>query len=78
VKINKNRNHVCLSGFKISQRIKILIDLKTLLEKPFKTFYYSLKNLFEKIESQNIKLHLCKTYANSFAKEIPIKGFYIK
>jgi hypothetical protein len=38
VKINKNKNHVCLSGFKISQRIKILIDLKTLSEKAFSNF----------------------------------------
>jgi hypothetical protein len=30
---------------------------------------------FEKIEFQNIILQLPKTYANSFAKEIPIKGF---
>jgi hypothetical protein len=28
-----------------------------------------LKDYFEKIESQNINLHLPKTYANSFAKE---------
>jgi hypothetical protein len=34
-----------------------------------------LKNLFEKIESQNINLHLPKTYANLFAKEILTKGF---
>jgi hypothetical protein len=28
VKINKNRNHICLSGFKISQGIIFLINLK--------------------------------------------------
>jgi hypothetical protein len=48
---------------------------KALLEKPFQTFYYFLKNHFEKVESQNINLHLPKTYANSYAKEILTKGF---
>jgi hypothetical protein len=52
-----------------------LLYPKTLLEKPFQTFYYSLKNYFEEIESQNINLLLAKTYANSFAKEILTKGF---
>jgi hypothetical protein len=51
-----------------------LLYSKALLEKPFQTFYYSLKNYFEKIESQNINLLLAKTYANSFAKEILTKG----
>jgi hypothetical protein len=37
----------------ISQGIKtFLLYSKALLEKPFQTFYYSLKNYFEKIESQ--------------------------
>jgi hypothetical protein len=52
-----------------------LLYLKASFEKPFQTFYYSLKNLFEKIESQNINLHLPKTKANSFAKGILTKGF---
>jgi hypothetical protein len=52
-----------------------LLYSKALLEKAFQTFYYFLKNLFEKTESQNNNLHLPKTYANSFAKEIVTKGF---
>jgi hypothetical protein len=60
---------------KISQGINFFLYSKALLEKPFQTFYYSLKNNFEKIESQNINLLLAKTYANSFAKAILIKGF---
>jgi hypothetical protein len=52
-----------------------LLYSKALLEKPFQTFHYFLKNLFEKIESQNINLHLPKSYANSFAKKILTKGF---
>jgi hypothetical protein len=52
-----------------------LTYFKALLEKPFQTFYYSLKKYFEKIESQNINLHLPKTNANSFSKEILTKGF---
>jgi hypothetical protein len=47
---------------------------KNLIRKPFQTLLYPLKNLFEKIESQNINLHLPQTYANSFAKEILTKG----
>jgi hypothetical protein len=50
-----------------------LLYSKALLEKPVQTFYYSLKNYFEKIESQNINLLLAKTYANSFSKEILTK-----
>jgi hypothetical protein len=60
---------------KFHKELKLFV-LKALLGKPFQTFYYySLKNYFEKIESQNINLLLAKTYANSFAKEILIKGF---
>jgi hypothetical protein len=44
----------------ISQGIKTPI-LKDLLGKPFQTFYYySLKNLFEKIRIQNTILYLIK------------------
>jgi hypothetical protein len=59
----------------ILQGIKTFFYLKALLGKLFQTFYYSLKNYFEKRESQYINLHLPKTYANSFAKEILTKGF---
>jgi hypothetical protein len=52
-----------------------LLYSKALLEKPFQTFYYSLKNLFEENRISNINLHLPKTYANSFAKEVLTKGF---
>jgi meiotically up-regulated gene 157 (Mug157) protein len=55
--------------------LKLFALFKNLIRKPFQTFFYPLKNLFEKMESQNIKLHLPKTYANSFAKEILTKGF---
>jgi hypothetical protein len=57
---------------KFHKELKLLIYLKALWGKIFQTF---LKNPFEKIEFQNINLHLPKTYANSFAKEIPTKGF---
>jgi hypothetical protein len=44
----------------ISQGIKTFV-LKALLGKPFQTFYYySLKNLFEKIRFQNTILYLIK------------------
>jgi hypothetical protein len=55
----------------ISQGFKSFrVYLKDLLEKLFQTFYYSLKYSFEKIECQNTILHLLKSYASSFAKEI--------
>jgi hypothetical protein len=37
-----------------------LIYLKALLEKPFQTLFYSLKNSFEKIRFQNTILNLFK------------------
>jgi hypothetical protein len=55
------------------RELKLLIYLKALLEKPFQTFYYSLKNSIEKIRFQNTILF--KPYASIFAKEIPTKGF---
>jgi hypothetical protein len=51
-----------------------LLYSKALLEKPFQTFYYFLKNLFEKIESQNINLHLPKPMQTQ-CKETFTKGF---
>jgi hypothetical protein len=62
----------------ISQGIFFLIYLKALLEKTFQTFYYSLKNSFEKIRFQNTILYLFKSYASIFAKEILYKMIYIK
>jgi hypothetical protein len=59
---------------KFHKELKLFALFKNLIRKPFQTFFYSLKNLFEKIVSQNINLHLPKTYANSFAKEILTKG----
>jgi hypothetical protein len=53
VKINKNRNHVCLNWLKFHKELKLF--LKALLGKPFQTFYnYYLKNFFEKTKYQNI------------------------
>jgi hypothetical protein len=48
----------------ISQGVKnFLIYLKTLLEKkPFQTFYYSLKDSFEKIRFQNTILYPMQAY----------------
>jgi hypothetical protein len=60
---------------KFHKELKLFALFKNLIRKPFQTFFYSFKNLFEKIESQSINLHLPKTYANSFAKEILTKGF---
>jgi hypothetical protein len=60
---------------KFHKELKLFALFKSLIRKLFQIFYYSLKNLFEKIESQNINLHLPKTYANLFAKEILTKGF---
>jgi hypothetical protein len=60
---------------KFHKELKLFALFKNHIRKPFQTFFYSLKNLFEKIESQNINLRLPKTYANSFAKEILTKGF---
>jgi hypothetical protein len=55
-----------------------LVYSKALLENHFKPSIIPWKkNLFEKIESQNINLHLPKTYANLFAKEILTKGFIL-
>jgi hypothetical protein len=58
-----------LSWFKFYKELKFLHYSKTLLEKPFQTFYYSLKNSFEEIEFQNTILFLFKYYASTFAKE---------
>jgi hypothetical protein len=60
---------------KISQGIKTFFFIQKLIRKPFQTFFYSFKNLFEKIDTQSINFLLPKTYANSFAKEILTKGF---
>jgi hypothetical protein len=38
---------------KFHKELKLLIYLKALVEKPFQTFYYPLKNSFEEIEFQN-------------------------
>jgi hypothetical protein len=61
----------------ISQGIKFFC-FKIFIRKTISNFLLFLEQLYEKIESQNIILHLPKTYANSFAKEIITKKIYIK
>jgi hypothetical protein len=67
-----------LSGLKFHRELKLLVYLKALLEKPFQTFYYFLKNSFEKIRFQNTLLCYFKSYASILAKENDNKLNYIK
>jgi hypothetical protein len=53
----------------ISQGIKLFDLFRNLIRKPFQTFFYSLKNSFEKIRFQNTILYLFKHYASIFANE---------
>jgi hypothetical protein len=62
----------------ISQGIKIFDLFKSLIRKPFQTFYCSLRNSFEKTRFQNTILDYFKSYASIFAKEILYKIIYIK
>jgi hypothetical protein len=50
--------------------------LKALLEKLFQTFYYSLKNSFEKIEFQNNILYLFKPMQTILQRNI-FKMIYV-
>jgi hypothetical protein len=49
----------CLD-LKFHRELKLLSYLKDLLEKLYQTFFYSLKNSFEKIKFQNTILYLFK------------------
>jgi hypothetical protein len=53
----------------ISQRIKTFDLLKSIITKPFQTFYYFLKNSFEKIRFQNTILCYFKSYASILEKK---------
>jgi hypothetical protein len=58
----------CLN-LKFHKDLKLLSYFKALLEKPFQTFYYSLKNSFEKIRFQILFCVIFKSYASILAKE---------
>jgi hypothetical protein len=51
---------MCVVLIEISLGIFFLIYLKASFEKPFQTFYYSLKNSIDKIRFQNTILYLFK------------------
>jgi hypothetical protein len=67
---------VLFAWIEFSQGLKtFLVYIKDLLEKLFQTFLCCLmRNLLEKINFQNIILHLFKSYASILAMELFTKG----
>jgi hypothetical protein len=76
--INKRGTMFACLDLKFDRELKLFVLFKSLIrKKPFLTFYYSLKNSFEKIRFQNTILCLFKTYASIFAREISTKCFIL-
>jgi hypothetical protein len=51
---------------KFHKELKLFDFLQALLEKPFQTFYYSLKNSFEETRFQNANVNYFKIYVSFF------------